>query len=130
MKKISAIFRSERLDHVSQELEDRGYVGFTISDVRGHGQSPEKVGEWRGQRYELHVTHKLLIEIIVEDEEVEGAVAAIMAGAHTGAMGDGLVTVAELTAVYSIRTGLPSVPDHPAPEAAPAGTAEPAAPIV
>jgi nitrogen regulatory protein PII len=79
-------------------------------DVRGHGQSPEKVGEWRGQTYELHVTHKLQIEIIVEDGEVEAVVQAIMAGAHTGAVGDGLISVTELAAVYSIRTGGTTVP--------------------
>ena len=41
--------------------EEQGYSGFTVSDVRGHGQSPERRGEWRGQSYELHVTHKLAI---------------------------------------------------------------------
>src|SRR5438067_8451689 len=105
MKKVEAVFRPDRLDAVSAALEAAGYGGFTIMDVRGHGQSPEKVGEWRGQTYELHVTHKLMIEIIVEDGEVDGAVKAIMAGAHTGAVGDGLVTVSDLAAVFSIRTG-------------------------
>ena len=105
MKKVAAVFRPDRLDAVSQSLEEAGYAGFTISDVRGHGQSPEKVGEWRGQTYELHVTHKLLIELVVEDGEVEAAVKAILRGAHTGAVGDGLITVSDLTAVYSIRTG-------------------------
>src|SRR2546423_1959149 len=112
MKKVAAVFRPDRLDAVSQTLEDQGYGGFTITDVRGHGQSPEKVGEWRGQTYELHVTHKLMIEIIVEDAEVDGAVKAIMAGAHTGAVGDGLITVSELAAVFSIRTGVAGVPGH------------------
>jgi nitrogen regulatory protein PII len=93
------------MEAVSQSLEDAGYAGFTISDVRGHGQSPEKVGEWRGQTYELHVTHKLLIEIVVEDGEVDGAVKAIIRAAQTGAVGDGLITVSDLAAVYSIRTG-------------------------
>jgi nitrogen regulatory protein PII len=105
MKRIEAIIRPERLDAVSTALEEAGYAGFTIADVRGHGTSPEKVGEWRGQSYELHVTHKLSIEIIVEEPEVEGAIRAVMTGAHTGAVGDGLITVSQLDAVYSIRTG-------------------------
>jgi nitrogen regulatory protein P-II 1 len=110
MKKVEAIFRPDRLDHVSASLEEAGYGGFTIIDVRGHGQSPEKVGEWRGQTYELHVTHKLQVEIVVEDDEVESVVQAIMRGAHTGAVGDGLISVTELAAVYSIRTGGQTVP--------------------
>src|SRR2546421_11606481 len=110
MKKVEAVFRPDHLEAVSQSLEEAGYSGFTIMDVRGHGQSPEKVGEWRGQTYELHITHKLLVEIIVEDGEVDAVVQAIMAGARTGAVGDGLVTVADLAAVYSIRTGGANVP--------------------
>src|SRR3954453_13727579 len=105
MKKGEGVFRPDRLDAVSAALEEAGYGGFTIVDVRGHGQSPEKVGEWRGQTYELHVTHKLMIELIVEDIEVDGAVKAILAGARTGAVGDGLITVTDIAAVFSIRTG-------------------------
>jgi nitrogen regulatory protein PII len=105
MKKVEAIIRPDRFDAVSQILEEEGFTGFTISDVRGHGQSPEKVGEWRGQTYELKVTHKLQIAIIVEDDEVQGVVKAIIAGARTGALGDGLVTITDVAAVYSIRTG-------------------------
>jgi nitrogen regulatory protein P-II 1 len=118
MKKVAAVFRSDRLDAVSQQLEEANFGGFTVTDVRGHGQSPERVGEWRGQTYELHVTHKLMVEVIVEDSEVDAAVRAIMTGAHTGAVGDGLITVSELVAVFSIRTGAPGVTTpSPTPEA-------------
>src|SRR3954452_19064155 len=110
MKKVEAVFRPDRLDAVSASLETAGYGGFTILDVRGHGQSPEKVGEWRGQTHELHITHKLLVEIIVEDAEVDAVVSAIIAGAQTGQVGDGLISVTELSAVFSIRTGGRSVP--------------------
>ncbi len=108
MKRIEAVIRPDRFDHVATILKERGYSGFTIADVRGHGQSPEQKGEWRGQQYELAVTHKLQISIIVEDEEVVGAVGAIIAGAHTGAVGDGLITVSDVAAVYNIRNGLPA----------------------
>jgi len=117
MKKVAAVFRPDRLDAVAKSLDAAGYAGFTIMDVRGHGQSPEKVGEWRGQTYELHVTHKLQIEMIVEEVEVDAVVQAILAGAHTGAVGDGLITVSDLSAVYSIRTGhlgLPTAVRSPA----------------
>src|SRR3954464_6374212 len=110
MKKVEAVFRPDRLDHVSASLEEAGYGGFTIIDVRGHGQSPEKVGEWRGPDYELPNTHKLLRGDIGEDTEVDAVVAAIIAGAQTGQVGDGLISVTELSAVYSIRTGGGAVP--------------------
>jgi nitrogen regulatory protein P-II 1 len=108
MMKVEAIFRPDRLGTVTHELEEAGFAGFTVSDVRGHGQSPEATGEWRGRTYQVQVAHKLAIAIIVEPGEVNDAVAAIMRGARTGQLGDGLVTVTELSAVYQIRTGAPA----------------------
>src|SRR4051812_44110162 len=108
MKKIEAVIRPERFDHVADNLKEAGYSGFTITDVRGHGQGPDKVGEWRGQTYELSVTHKLLISVIVEDDEVDAAVRAIIGAANTGQLGDGLITVSDVAAVYSIRLGAQS----------------------
>jgi nitrogen regulatory protein PII len=108
MKRIEAVIRPERFDHVAEKLKEAGLAGFTIADVRGHGQSPEKVGEWRGQTYELAVAHKLQVTIIVEDDEVPSAVEAVVAGAYSGNLGDGLITVSDVVAVYNIRNGLPS----------------------
>ncbi|GAC1419407.1 MAG: P-II family nitrogen regulator [Actinomycetota bacterium] len=107
MKRIEAVVRPERLGMIAAELEVLGFKGFTISDVRGHGQSPEKQGEWRGQTYELHVTHKLKVEIYVEDAEVESVTGAIGRGAWTGRVGDGLISVSDVTSVTMIRN-LPS----------------------
>jgi len=108
MMRVEAVFRPDRLGNVTAELETAGFSGFTVSDVRGHGQSPEAKGEWRGREYQLHVTHKLAISIIVEPSEVQEAVGAIIRGARTGNVGDGLVTVTDLAAVYQIRTGAPA----------------------
>ncbi|HEV7888504.1 MAG TPA: P-II family nitrogen regulator [Acidimicrobiales bacterium] len=103
MKKVEAVFRPERLENVAASLDAAGFHGFTITDARGHGRSAERTGEWRGVSYEMLVTHKLAITVVVEDGEVDAAVAAICAGAATGAVGDGLVSVSELTAVFPIR---------------------------
>jgi len=89
---------------VVESLEEAGLQGFTISDARGHGRSPERVGEWRGVPYEVTVTHKLEISVIVEDDEVEKVARAIARGASTGNLGDGLITVTDLVAVFPIRT--------------------------
>ena len=108
MKKVAAVFRPERLGVIQEALEGAGFSGFTIADVRGHGTSPETRGEYRGQTYELSVSHKLHIEIIVEDDEVKSVVEAIIKGGRTGKVGDGLVTVSEISEVYQIRAGFPS----------------------
>lgn len=103
MKRVEAIFRPDRLDNVVASLDEAGFHGFTIADARGHGRSPERVGEWRGVPYEMMVTHKLTITVFVEDDEVEPVVRAISRGASTGSLGDGLISVTDLAAVYPIR---------------------------
>jgi nitrogen regulatory protein P-II 1 len=103
MKRIEAIFRPERLDDVVTSLDEAGFHGFTISDARGHGKSPDRVGEWRGISYDMLVTHKLVITVFVEDDEVEPVARAITRGASTGSLGDGFISVSELAAVYPIR---------------------------
>jgi nitrogen regulatory protein P-II 1 len=103
MKRIEAIFRPERLDHVIASLHEAGFEGFTIQDARGHGRSPERMGEWRGVPYEVTVTHKLVITVIVEDDEVEKVANAISRGASTGSLGDGLIAVTDLVAAFPIR---------------------------
>src|SRR5438105_3829607 len=103
MKRVEAIFRPERLENVAAALDAAGFNGYTINDARGHGRSAERTGEWRGVPYEMPVTHKLAITVIAEDTEVDAVVAAIAQGAATGALGDGLITVSDLVAVYPIR---------------------------
>jgi nitrogen regulatory protein P-II 1 len=102
MKRIEAIIRPERIDRVAELLDAADVRGFTISDARGHGRSPDRMGEWRGVAYEMLVTHKIVITVLVEDDEVEAAVMAIAQGAGTGSVGDGLITVSDVVAVYQI----------------------------
>lgn len=105
MKRIEAIIRPDRLLSVEQALESRGFGGFTISDVRGHGNQEIERGSWRGEEYELHVIHKLQIVILCEDEEVSLVVEAIMDAARTEAVGDGIVVVTDVLAAFLTRTG-------------------------
>ena len=101
MKRIEGIIRPERLGEVASLLESNGFSGFTMSDVRGHGQLV-RTGEYRGQTYEMLVNHKLMIIVFVEDDEVEAAVRAIVGGASTGQVGDGLIAVSEVSAMYRV----------------------------
>jgi len=102
MKRVEAIIRSERLGEVAACLELAGLSGYTISDVRGHGTAASGTGEYRGHSYELIVTHKLLVTIFVETDEVDSAVRAINAGAATGREGDGIIAVSSVEAMYRI----------------------------
>jgi nitrogen regulatory protein P-II 1 len=102
MKRIEAIIRPDRVELVAEALDRAGITAFTIADVRGHGRAPDRVGEWRGVTYELLVTHKIAVTLLVDDDEVEAAVLAIASAASTGATGDGLITVSPVDSVHMI----------------------------
>lgn len=106
MKKVEAVIRPEKLDSVRGALASEGYTGFMVLDVRGHGSERTATGEYRGTPFTLSVTHKLLLEMVVDDEEVAEVVEILVRAARTGQVGDGLVLVTEVASVYQIRSGL------------------------
>ena len=105
MKRVEAIIRPELLQRVQDALEESGFGGFTISDVRGHGQQQSEQGSWRGEKFELHVTHKILLTVFCEDDETPFVVDKLLEAGKTGTVGDGIVTVSDVLAAYLTRTG-------------------------
>jgi nitrogen regulatory protein P-II 1 len=106
MMRMVAIIRPDRLYEVQRRLEDAGATSFTISDVRGHGDQTLIHGTWRGERYVLHVTHKVQLEILCADEKVDSFAKTIMGAARTGQTGDGIIYTASVDQAWEIRSGL------------------------
>ncbi len=105
MKRVQAVIRPEKLDPVQHRLAELGFTGMMVEDVRGHGSEAGATGEYRGAKFAVAVTHKLMIDLLVEDAEVPIVVEAIQTTAKTGQVGDGLIFVQEVAAVYQIRAG-------------------------
>jgi len=105
MKKIEAIIRPERLGMVRKALEELGYPGMTISEVKGHGKQKGITQQWRGQEYKVDLLPKLKIEIVVLDEDVAQTLNAITKSARTGEIGDGKLFVLPVENAVRVRTG-------------------------
>ena len=105
MKLITAIVKPHMLGPVKEALEAAGTRGLTVSEVAGHGRQKGHTEVYRGAEYTVDFLPKNRIEILVEDEEVEAVVAAIVATARTGRIGDGKVWVQPVDEVVRIRTG-------------------------
>lgn len=103
MRRVQAVIRPETFESVQHALANLGLHGMMVFDVRGHGSDTSTTGEYRGAPFAVSVKHKLMIDLVVEDEEVATAVEAIAQAAHTGHVGDGLIFVLDLAAVYRIR---------------------------
>jgi nitrogen regulatory protein P-II 1 len=105
MKKVEAIIRPERLQHVQDALDTLGVSGLTVTEVVGCGRQKGYTEQYRGARANISLLHKIKVEAVVPSDVVEPAVEAIVRGARTGEEGDGRVFVIPIEESIRIRTG-------------------------
>jgi nitrogen regulatory protein P-II 1 len=105
MKKIEAIIREERLEAVKKHLEEIGYFGMTLTEVSGRGRQKGVPLKWGSKEYRLEFLPKLKVEVVVMDDDVPGAINAIIKGARTGDIGDGKIFIIPIEDAVRIRTG-------------------------
>ncbi len=104
MKRIDAIIRPVRLQPVREALEELGYGGITISEVKGHGKQRGITEQWRGRPYRVEYLSKVWILLVVNDPDAEKVIQAIIDNAQTGEIGDGKIFVSDVQDVIRIRT--------------------------
>jgi len=105
MKKIEAIIQPGKFDDVRAALEEAGYPGITITEVKGHGKQKGLHKSFFGKKYTVTVLPKLKLEIVVPDAEAEKIVKAILKSATTGQTGDGKIFVRRIEQAYRISGG-------------------------
>jgi nitrogen regulatory protein P-II 1 len=104
-KKIEAIIRSEKLEEVRIALEEKGFIGMTVTEVKGRGAQKGILLEWRAGEYRVEFLPKLKIELIVDEFDAERAIKAIEEAARTGKTGDGKIFVYPVDNIIRVRTG-------------------------
>ena len=104
MKKIEAIVRHHKLDDISSKLDEAGFQGMTVSEVRGYGRQKGHSETYRGAEYQVDFVPKLKIEVVVGDEQAAAVIDVIVKAAQTGSIGDGKIFVSDLSEVIRIRT--------------------------
>ena len=105
MKMIKAIIKPERFEFVKKALEDKGFNGMTITDVKGRGEQKGITLEYRGGQYIVDSLPKIQLEIIVRDTDVDMLITTIMDSARTGKIGDGKIFIIPVEKSIRIRTG-------------------------
>lgn len=106
MKKIEAIIRPEKLPVVKAALEESGYPGMTITEVRGHGAQKGVTQQWRGREFVVEFLPKVKVEVVVvSDADVDRILGLIHDNAKTGEIGDGKVFVLDVADTMRVRTG-------------------------
>jgi len=104
MKKIEAIVKPFKLDEVKEALGGAGITGMTVTEVKGFGRQKGHTEIYRGSEYTVDFLPKIKLEVVLEDDQLDEAVAAIVKAAKTGKIGDGKVFVSPIDDAIRIRT--------------------------
>lgn len=104
MKKIEAIIRPHKLDEVREALQEAGFRGLTVTEVKGYGRQMGHSEIYRGSEYTINFLPKTKIDIICTDAHLDKAIDIILKHAKTGEVGDGKIFVSAIEEVIRVRT--------------------------
>jgi nitrogen regulatory protein P-II 1 len=106
VKHVKAVIRPEMLENVRAALEKEGCCnGVTISEVMGQGKQKGVVQVWRGEKFHLDLLPKVMMDMVVKDEDVPIIKRVIIESAAKGDCGDGKIFIYDVAEVVRIRTG-------------------------
>ena len=109
MKEIKAYVRRDEVDEVIERLQAAGAPGVSVIEIHpiGYGYEPSGFEPYTArpvQRYRYLAIAKL--EIMCADHQLGGLLDVIQASCRTGAPGDGMIFVSEVTDAIRIRDGM------------------------
>jgi nitrogen regulatory protein P-II 2 len=78
---------------------------MTVSEVKGFGRQRGHKELYRGAEYVVDFVPKVKVEVVVADDFVSQAIAAVERSARTGSLGDGKIFVTEVVEAVRLRTG-------------------------
>ncbi len=105
MKKIEAIIKPFKLDEVKEALQDVGVQGLSVIEVKGFGRQKGHTELYRGAEYVVDFLPKVKIDVVLDDDQVDAAIEAIVSAAKTDKIGDGKIFVSSVEQAIRIRTG-------------------------
>ena len=105
MTLVVAIIKPFKLMEVRESLIEAGFMGLTITEVKGYGRQKGHTELYRGSEYTVETLPKIKIEILVDDDDVSKVTSTIAKSASTEKIGDGKIFVTTVDEIIRIRTG-------------------------
>ena len=105
MKLITAVVQPFTITDIRAAVDNAGVHGLTFSEAQGYGRQKGHTEVYRGAEYEVDFVPKARVDVVVDDEDVDVVVAAIVGAARTGKIGDGKVWVTPIESLIRVRTG-------------------------
>jgi nitrogen regulatory protein P-II 1 len=104
MKLITAIVRPDKLDELVGALVDNRAYGLTVTEVRGFGRQFGRLAAGAGLS-RVTLLHKIRLDVVALDDDVETLVEAIAKHARTETIGDGKIWITPVDGAMRVRTG-------------------------
>jgi nitrogen regulatory protein PII 2 len=116
MKELIIIIRPKKMTATKEALDALGYPSMTVSAVLGRGKQRGIAGEvvipvdYEAPAYKpagnsMKYIPKRLLNVIVQDEDVELVVNAIIRINQTSQIGDGRIFICPIDDALRVRTG-------------------------
>ena len=105
MKLVKCIIRPNKVEEVREALSQVNVSGMTVSEVRGHGRQKGHKAVYRGREYSVTLLTKIMIDLVLPDDQVDEVLKVVIETARTGEIGDGRIFVLPVDEGYNIRTG-------------------------
>jgi nitrogen regulatory protein PII len=93
MKEVIAIVKPFLAEKVVAALADLPRAEMVIREVKGYGRQKNYLERYSDTEFSLVFVAKVEISLIVEDADVEEAIARINQSSRTGRLGDGKIMV-------------------------------------
>ncbi len=104
-RKVTAIVRTDVLEHVEKALQDIHVGGVSVSKVKGYGEHADLFArDW--------MSTYVRVEVFTTAEHATRIADAIVAGATTGTLGDGILAIEPVDSVLRIRDHEPAPADE------------------
>jgi len=116
MKEVIAVVRMNMMNRTKAALTDAGVDAFFAHEAQGRGlgfvnrkllegaeEGYEEAASLLGEKGKLYP--KRMVTVVVEDDEVENVVEAIVTTNKTGKPGDGKIFVLPVADAVRVRTG-------------------------
>lgn len=97
---VQAIIQPIRLSTVQSALEEAGYDQSMIGDATGYGRQRGQTAMFRGNEYRIDLLRKVILELILDDDDLDEVIEIIRVSARTGTrgeIGDGKIFVLPVT---------------------------------
>ena len=105
MKLVKCIIRPNKVEEVREALSQVNVSGMTVSEVRGHGRQKGHKAIYRGREYSVTLLPKMMIDLVLPDDQVDEVLKVVIEADSTGEIGDGRIFVLPVDEGYNIRTG-------------------------